>query len=62
MVQWDWERTPGDEHGLTRDQIAGALHGAGLTDIGVVIGFDIEIDGHRMAPLMGHGRRPHTAD
>jgi SAM-dependent methyltransferase len=62
LVQWDWERTPGDEHGLTRDQIAGALHGAGLTDIEVVIGFDIEIDGHRMAPLMGHGRRPHTPD
>ncbi|MEZ5225104.1 MAG: GNAT family N-acetyltransferase [Acidimicrobiales bacterium] len=62
LVQWDWERTPGDEHGLTRDQIAGALHGAGLTEIEVVIGFDIESDGHRMAPLMGHGRRPHTPD
>ncbi len=60
FVQWDWERTADDEHGLTRDQIVAALRAAGLTDIEVSIGFDIEIDGQRMAPLMGHGRRPST--
>jgi RimJ/RimL family protein N-acetyltransferase len=60
FVQWDWERTPGDEHGLTRDQIATALHACGLVDVEVSVGFDIEIGGHRMAPLMGEGRRPGT--
>lgn len=60
FVQWDWERTPGDQHGLTRDQIATALHAAGLTHVEVSVGFDIESDGQRMAPLMGRGRRPGT--
>ncbi len=60
FVQWDWERTPGDDLGLTRDQIAAALGSSGLVDVDVSVGFDIEIDGHRMAPLMGHGRRPGT--
>ena len=58
FVQWDWERTPGDDHGLTRDQIATALHAAGLTGVEVSVGFDIDIDGQRMAPLLGSGRRP----
>jgi RimJ/RimL family protein N-acetyltransferase len=57
FVQWDWERTPGDDHGLARDEIVAALQGAGLIDVEVSIGFEIEAGGQRMAPLMGHGRR-----
>ncbi len=58
FVQWDWERTPGDDHGLTRDEIATALDAAGLTGVEVSVGFDIDIDGQSLAPLMGRGRTP----
>lgn len=61
FVQWDWEREAGDDHGLTRAQIATALDGAGLVDAEVSVGFAIELDGHRMAPLMGYGRKSGTA-
>ena len=57
FVQWDWERSPGDDHGLTRDEIVAALETAGLVDIEVGVGFEIDADGQRLAPLMGHGRR-----
>lgn len=58
FVQWDWEPTHGDDHGLTRAEIATALGAAGLVDVEVAVGFDTETDGQRMVPLMGWGRRP----
>ena len=58
FVQWDWERASDDDHGLTRDQIRSALRDAGLTDVDVTTAFDFEMDGHRVAPLMGTGRLP----
>jgi SAM-dependent methyltransferase len=60
LVQWDWERTGDEEHGLTRDEIRDTLGGAGLVDVEVGVGFTIEIEGQAMSPIMGHGRRPHT--
>ena len=58
FVQWDWERSGDDEHGLTRDQIRHALNTAGLSAIDVHTGFTIEVNGQTMSPLMGHGQRP----
>ncbi|MEM8922674.1 MAG: class I SAM-dependent methyltransferase [Actinomycetota bacterium] len=57
FVQWDWERAPGDDHGLTRDEIRRALEHAPLFDIDVDTAFTVEVGEHTMAPLMGHGRR-----
>jgi 2-polyprenyl-3-methyl-5-hydroxy-6-metoxy-1,4-benzoquinol methylase len=65
FVQWDWERTDNDDHGLTRTQIHKALTCAGLTDVDVRTGFTIEVNGQAMAPLMGYGRyqvTPHPQD
>lgn len=58
FVQWDWERVPGEDGGLSRDDIAAALTDAGLVDVDISIGFAIDVDGAHMAPLLGHGRRP----
>jgi len=57
FVQWDWERSEGDDHGLTRAEIDAALRGAGLEDVVVDVGFVATIDGATMRPLIGHGRR-----
>ena len=58
LVQWDWERTHDDDVGLTRDEIRAALSDAGLVDVHVTTAFTVDVDGHAMSPLMGHGRRP----
>lgn len=58
FVQWDWERSGDDDHGLTRDEIDGALVGAGLMATDVQIGFTIKIEGQTMSPLVGFGQRP----
>lgn len=57
LVQWDWEETDDDQHGLTRDQIRNTLAAADLADIRVHPGFTIDVHGETMSPLMGHGRR-----
>ena len=57
FVQWDWERTAEDDHGLAREEVASALASAGLLDVEVDTAFSVEIDGHTMAPLVGSGRR-----
>ena len=59
FVQWDWEPTGDDEHGLARHQIRHTLTATGLAAIAVHTGFTIEVNGQAMSPLMGHGRRPH---
>ncbi len=58
FVQWDWERAKGDEHGLTRDEITQALAAADLVEVDVRVGFESDVDGHVMRPLMGVGLRP----
>ena len=58
FVQWDWERTDDNDHGLTRTQIHRALAAAGFTDVGVRTGFTIEVNDQAMSPLMGYGRQP----
>ncbi len=62
FVQWDWERdsSSDDPHGLTRDEIRGALAAGGLAAIQVATGFDVSVDGQSVRPLMGHGQRPTT--
>lgn len=57
FVQWDWERTDDEEHGLTRREVRTALEGAGLLEVGVETAFAVEFEGMTMAPLMGSGRR-----
>ena len=42
---------------MTRGEIVAALHAVGLVDVEVGIGFEIDADGERMAPLVGQGRR-----
>lgn len=59
VIQWDWERNDDrDGHGLTRDEVADALAGAGLGAIVVETAFEVELDDQVMRPLVGHGRRP----
>lgn len=60
FVQWDWEQSGADEHGLTRAHIAEALTAAGLVDITVETAFRVDMHGQEMAPLRGSGRRPGT--
>ena len=57
FVQWDWERAPDDEHGLTRTEIVESLTGAGLGNLHVDTAFEVESEGHVMRPLMGIGQR-----
>ncbi len=58
FVQWDWERTEEDPHGLSRDEILETLASAELEEITVDTAFEIPIDGYTMSPLIGHGRAP----
>ncbi|MCA9579766.1 MAG: class I SAM-dependent methyltransferase [Myxococcales bacterium] len=59
FVQWDWELDPtaAEPFGLTASSVQAALDGAGLEVVSVGIGFDVAIEGARMRPLMGVGRR-----
>lgn len=58
FVQWDWEASEADGHGLTRAEIQEALESAGLVDIEVRTAFSVVESEQRMEPLMGAGRRP----
>lgn len=59
FVQWDWEREAGDDaSGLAIAEIDAALRAAGLDEVRVGTGFEVEVDGDTMRPLMGSGRRP----
>ncbi len=58
FVQWDWERVPGGDHGLTRDEIAQTLASAGLVRCKVETAFTVDVHGDQMAPLVGVGQRP----
>ena len=55
LVQWDWERTDDDDHGLSRTEIADALGAAGLVDVTVDTAFRLPFEDQFMAPLIGHG-------
>lgn len=57
FVQWDWERSGDDDHGLSKVEINDALRQAGLVHVGVTTAFSITIDGHEMSPLVGYGQR-----
>ena len=57
LVQWDWERTDDDDHGLSRAEIADALGAAGLVDVTVDTAFRLPFEDQFMAPLIGHGAR-----
>lgn len=62
LVQWDWERgAPGSDtesFGFTSAEITDVLTKVGFEGISVGIGFEVEVDGKKMAPLMGVGKRP----
>lgn len=60
FVQWDWESDPADDdpHGLTRTDVGRALGDADLVGVDVGIAFDVTVQGERMRPLKGSGRRP----
>lgn len=58
FVQWDWERDDPDGDGLTRREIADALHRAGFERIDVDTAFELPFDGNMMRPLIGSGTRP----
>ena len=62
FAQWDWEREPvaadqGDDDGagLTRQEIADALRGAGLIRVDVETAFELEMGDAVMRPLLGVG-------
>ena len=58
FVQWDWERTDEDSHGLTRAEVRETLGSAGLVDVTVSGAFSISVDDQTMSPIMGYGQRP----
>jgi 2-polyprenyl-3-methyl-5-hydroxy-6-metoxy-1,4-benzoquinol methylase len=58
FVQWDWERTDDDEHGLARHEIEAALGRAGLEPVVVETAFSVPMGEATMEPLIGHGRVP----
>lgn len=58
FIQWDWERSADDSHGLTRNEILEALGGAGLVEAAVRAAFTVEIHGQSMTPLLGYGQHP----
>ena len=60
FVQFDWELDEASQRsfGLSREQIEGALTGAGLEAVSVTPSFCILVEGQQMQPLMGVGRRP----
>ena len=60
FVQWDWERTGDDDHGLSKDEINDALDRAGLVDVSAKTGFTTTVNDHTMSPLVGVGRRPQS--
>ena len=57
FVQWDWERTDDDSHGLTRAEVRETLGSAGLVDVTVSDAFSISVDDQTMSPIMGYGQR-----
>ncbi len=57
FIQWDWERTGDDAHGLTRTEIEQTLSAVGLVDVRVNDAFTVSIADLTMTPIMGHGRR-----
>jgi len=59
LAQWDWELgDPGDyPGGLSREQIEGALVGAGLKGVTTRVAFEIESQGRTMKPLLGVGQK-----
>lgn len=58
FVQWDWERTDEDSHGLTRTEIQETLGSAGLVHVTVSDAFSVSVGDQTMSPIMGYGRRP----
>ncbi|MCR9164049.1 MAG: class I SAM-dependent DNA methyltransferase [Nannocystaceae bacterium] len=58
VVQWDWESEPGATDGVSRDGVRAAYEAAGLEVRSVDIGFEVEVEGQTMAPLMAVGRKP----
>lgn len=59
FVQWDWELDPesAEPFGLIREAMERALVAAGLTEVGVDVGFELPFEDAVMAPLLGVGRR-----
>ncbi len=49
-------------HGLSREEIASALTGAGLSDVAVATAFSVPFEGQAMTPLIGHGRKAPVTD
>ena len=66
LVHWDWERPDADAdaegeddgHGLRRGDAERALTAAGLVDVEVADGFELDVDGEVLRPLRGVGWAP----
>ena len=57
LVQWDWESKPGDDDGVTRDGVRAAYEAAGLEVRTIDVGFELDVEGYTMAPLLAVGRK-----
>lgn len=57
LVQWDWEAKPGDSDGVSRDGMRAAYESAGLDVRTIDVGFELDVEGYTMAPLLGVARR-----
>ncbi|MEM6293962.1 MAG: class I SAM-dependent methyltransferase [Myxococcota bacterium] len=57
LVHWDWERQPGGEDGVSRDEVRAAMMSAGLRLCSLDIAFELQFDGYTMAPLRGVARK-----
>lgn len=57
LVQWDWEAKEEGADGLTRDAIRAAYAAAGLELRALEVGFEVEVDGYTMAPLVGVAKK-----
>lgn len=57
LVQWDWETKPGDSDGVSRDGMRAAYEAAGLDVRTIDVGFELDVEGYTMAPLIGVGRK-----
>ncbi len=57
FIQWDWEWKEDDAEpfGLSRSVIRATLTEVGLGDVVVDTAFSVSIEGHEMAPVIGHG-------
>lgn len=55
FVQWDWQASDGDDFGLSKNQIRGALNKAQLGSIRVERAFAIEADEQTLPVLIGAG-------